>query len=77
MSLLKRSYSSLSALLVVLLIYVVLLVVGLSALFMSASRPAAAVAHYTVTVYETQINGRSVICTETHDHQTGTRSRAC
>jgi hypothetical protein len=32
---------------------------------------------FTTTVYEARIDGQPVTCTETHDHQTGTRSRAC
>ncbi len=37
----------------------------------------AAAPRFTVATYETRINGRRVTCTETHDHQTGARSRAC
>lgn len=39
--------------------------------------PTAASPRYTTTVYETRIDGQRVTCTETHDHQTGARERAC
>jgi len=39
--------------------------------------PTAASPRYTVTTYEARIDGQRVACTETHDHQTGARERAC
>jgi hypothetical protein len=69
---------TLVGLLASLLVYA-LIIGGLAALanaFMPAP-PTAASSRYTVTVYTARIGGQPVTCTETHDHHTGARERAC
>lgn len=74
---LQRGFS-LVGLLASLMVYA--LFIGGIALMANALTPAPptdASPRYTVTVYETRIDGQRVTCTETHDHQTGARERAC
>jgi hypothetical protein len=61
------------------LLFYVLLIGGIAALA-NAFTPepsTAASPRYTVSSYETRIDGQRVTCTDTHDHDTGARSRAC
>lgn len=69
---------SLVGLLASLLVYVLFIggIATLANAFMPTP-PEAASPRYTVTKYEIRVDGQPVPCTETHDHQTGARERAC
>ncbi len=69
---------SLVGLLASLVVYVLLIGgIALLANALTPAPPTVASPRYTVTIYETRINGQRVTCAETHDHQTGARERAC
>lgn len=63
--------------LVTLLLFVAGLVWLIAAVSAPNDRSAPTAPRKTVHIYTAEIHGETVTCTETHDHETGARSRAC